>query len=294
MVELTPFWAAFLFAIGALLIFLGIVGRGPADRDAFAPARARRDSLYLRLERRLRLAGMRETAPGFFVACLAATAAVAYGAVFFWTGSFRAGLIFIPLVAVGFFVYLEVRQRSYVRRTTQEMVPFLRKIEANVSAGRSAERSFEDAVNETRLIRQALAQSVLELRLNRPFVDVLRESVRMLPLRSWQQFVNQMELHQQAGGNLAAIISDSVAQINTLLQLQAELRADYSRFSKQQYILLVISIAVFPLLAAAGLLPQLVDTLFGLVALVCGVLLMIAGFAYARLQLKDIDRRLDF
>lgn len=292
MIPINPLTASLVLAAGLVLLFLGVAS--PRRVDPFTPERRRRDSLYQRLEHRLRRAGMRNVMPGFFVLVVFALCALVFGIGFLWTGNPLVGLASLPVVLVGVYLYLSMRERAFVRRATHEMVPFLRKIEAFVAAGRNPEAAIVDAVEETTIIRSCLTQSVTEMRLNRPLDDVLRDSTEYLPLRSWRQFVSAMLLWHEGGGKIGSVLNDAVNQINTLIQLRAELAADYARFSKQQIVILVIAVGAFPLLAAAGLLPQLLGTVPGLIALLVGIGVMVAGFIYARANIKDIERRLDF
>lgn len=292
---LSPFLLAVVFALVALIAFFAWSGRVPSfRRSPFEVETPKGPGFYERLQVRLRRAGMSETTPGVFLAGIVVPTAGVWILLFLWTGNPLNGIILLPIAVAAGFIFLTLRERSFMRRLSLEMVPFLRRLEAQVRAGRNIQQAFIDAVGDSVLIRQRLEAELLALKLNRPFGEVLRDCQQRIPLRSWSQFIRQIELYHAAGGDIVDLLADTVHQINTLLQLQAELRSEYSKIAKQQYILLFIAIAAFPALAAAGFLGQLTSSVIGLVALAAAIACMAAGVLYGQRQVKDIERKLDF
>lgn len=277
--------------VGLLLVMLAKL-RNPMP-EQFEMAR-RKSGSYAQIQRRLRRAGLLQTTPGFAVVMVTTVTTLIWLVVLLLTGSLYFGLAAVFLVPLGSWFYLVLRERSYLKRASGELVPFLRKIEAQVRAGRLPQAAFAQAVEEAKLLRPPLEDALIQLRLNKPFVEVLRESTTKLPLRSWEQFVRQLEIHAETGGDLAEIITDAVTQINRLIQLQARMRAEYATFAKQQYILVAVSIGVYPGLWMMGLLGELTGSLTGWAAIGIATTLMFLGVAYGQRSLRDIEQRLEF
>lgn len=279
-----------VFLVGGLLLLLGLL-RNP-EREAFTVP-ARREGVYKRLQVQLRKAGMSRTTPAFFVSAVAAACAFSWVILFIWTGSAVVALAAIPLVFFGAYALLVLRERSYMKRAAVELVPFLRKIEAQTLANKLPQAAVAEAIEESPLIGDALRPMLVELKLQRPFLEVLRESVELLPLRSWATFVRQLEIQAETGGNVNEVISDTVRTINQRLQLQARARAEYAGVAKQQYILIGIAALTFPALAFAGLLGQLTGSVDGWIAIAASIGLMVAGILYGQRALREIERRVE-
>lgn len=280
-----------LFVVGALLILLGQL-RNP-EANPFE-RRQRKTGAYARVHRRLRRAGLLQTTPGFAVVVVATLAGLIALVGTLATGRVMVGAAGAAAVPLAGWFYLTFRERSYLKRASGELVPFLRKIESQVRAGRLPQAAFTQAVEEAGLLRPPLEPAIVQLRLNRPFIEVLRETTTRLPLRSWEQFVRQLEIHAETGGDLAEIITDAVQQINQLIQLQARMRAEFATFAKQQLILVVVGIGAFPGLAAMGLLGELTGSPAGWGAMAVAALMMILGILYGQRSLRDIEQKLEF
>lgn len=280
-----------LFVLGALLILLGKL-RNP-ETSPFE-RRQHKTGAYARVHRRLRRAGLLQTTPGFAVVVVGTLSGLALLVATLVTGKVWIGVVGAALVPMVGWFYLTFRERSYLKRASGELVPFLRKIESQVRAGRLPQAAFAQAVSESSLLRPPLEPAIVQLRLNRPFIEVLRESTTRLPLRSWEQFVRQLEIHAETGGDLAEIITDAVAQINQLIQLQARMGAEYATFAKQQMILVAVGIGAYPGLAAMGLLGELTGSLAGWGAMGVAAFMMFIGIFYGQRSLRDIESKLEF
>lgn len=280
-----------LFVIGALFILLGQL-RNP-DSSPFE-RRQRKTGAYARVHRRLRRAGLLQTTPGFAVVVIATMSALVALVAVLVTGRVWIGAVGAVAVPLAGWFYLAFRERSYLKRASGELVPFLRKIESQVRAGRLPQAAFTQAVSEAGLLRPPLEPAIVQLRLNQPFIEVLRETTTRLPLRSWEQFVRQLEIHAETGGDLAEIITDAVNQINQLIQLQARMRAEFATFAKQQMILVVVGIGAFPGLAAMGLLGELTSSVAGWGAMAVAAVFMVLGILYGQRSLRDIEQKLEF
>lgn len=287
----------FVFVVALLALLIGALRTPPEDlREQLAKgAHLRRDRTYSGLARKMRRAGFREIGPGALMVIVGLIAAFLVVLVLLF---FRSSpWLLIPAVIappVILNLYLSGKERSYLRRCLNEMVPFMRKIEAQVRAGQNVQVAFANAVTDTPLYADILSEQVRSLQLNRPFVDVLHDTLEPLPLRAWYQLIQQIEMYATVGGQLEEILSDSANQLNTLLRLQAEIRADYSRIERQQYALLVIAVISVLGLWSAGMMSTLMSSTIGWVIIGAALAVMAAGVLFGRRQVKDIERRLDF
>lgn len=280
-----------MFVLAALMVLLGKLRNPTADPFE---RRQRKTGAYARVQRRLRRAGLLQTTPGFAVVVIATAAGLVALVATLVTGKVWIGVAGACAVPMAGWFYLTFRERSYLKRASGELVPFLRKIESQVRAGRLPQAAFAQAVSEAQLLRPPLEPAIVQLRLNRPFIEVLRETTTRLPLRSWEQFVRQLEIHAETGGDLAEIITDAVAQINQLIQLQARMRAEYATFAKQQMILVAVGIGAYPGLWAMGLLGELTGSLTGWAAMGVAAAMMLIGIFYGQRSLRDIESKLEF
>jgi len=287
----------FIFVVALLALLIGALRTPPEDlREQLAKgAHLRRDRTYSGLARKMRRAGFREIGPGALMLIVGLIAAFLVVLVLLF---FRSNIwLLVPAVIappILLNLYLSGKERSYLRRCLNEMVPFMRKIEAQVRAGQNVQVAFANAVAETPLYADILSEQMRSLQLNRPFIEVLHDTLPALPLRAWYQLIQQIEMYSTVGGQLEEILADSASQLNTLLRLQAEIRADYSRIERQQYALLVIAVISVLGLWSAGMMASLMSSTIGWVIIGAALAVMAGGVLFGRRQVKDIERRLDF
>lgn len=240
---------------------------------------------------------MFDQAPSFVLIGLVAASALV-GVVFALLAS--QPLLFVggPIVVFGYAHFqLLKRQRQFLARASAELVPFLRRIEASVRAGRAAPLAYRQAVLETKTLQRVLMHSADEMAAGATFVEALRGTVHRLPLRMWFVFVRQMEIHEEAGGRLSESLGQTVQQINVMLQLQAQARADYATQARQQNLIVVIvfgALIFFAVAVSPNAVAQLWQTGIGIIASIVGLSLIGGGLWFGRKQLRDIDRRLNF
>lgn len=287
----------FVFVVGLLALLIGALRTPPEDlRASLAQgAHLRRDKTYSGLSRKMRRAGFREIGPGALMLIMGLSAAFLVVLVLLFFRS-TPWLVVPAVLAPPVFMnlYLSGKERSYLRRCLNEMVPFMRKIEAQVRAGQNVQVAFANAVTETPLYADVLSEPMQGLQLNRPFIEVLHETLEPLPLRAWYQLIQQIEMYSTVGGQLEDILSDSANQLNTLLRLQAEIRADYSRIERQQYALIVIAAIAVLGLFVSGLMTALLSSAIGWIFIGAAAACMAGGVLFGRRQVKDIERRLEF
>jgi Flp pilus assembly protein TadB len=278
------------FAVGIIALTLTPVRRAIA-------VDSRKESAAARMRKSLRLAGMFDAAPTFVIIGYLFVSLI-FGAVMALLLQSPFAFIGAPII-VGFsgHLYLVKRQRTYIKRATTELVPFLNRMSAGVRAGIPASSAYVEAVREAGALKQVLQDSAAEIISGTPFNVALLKTTEKLPLRMWVQFCDAMDAHSRSGGDLAKYLEVVVTQMNEMLAMQAEMRAEYVAYSNQQWSIagLTSGVILFMLIKLdrhqAAL---LFTTIPGVIALIAGVGLMLLGIYLGRVAVRNIERRMRF
>lgn len=292
--------AVLLFVIGMTLMLAGWFRREQQAyvRDDGIVVPGKPGGLSVSVERRLRAAGVTEISGSLFVSGTLVGMGLLGTISAIMLSSPVIGLLIggiVPPVVV--WMYLNNRERSFLKRASAELVSFLRRIEMNVRAGQSVQLAFQDALRESKAIRSALEDSLVQMQLQVPFDQVLRESTDKLPLRQWKQFVRQLEMQQRSGGDLATTLAETVELINGLIQLQEELRTKASGFDKQRKAILGLGIAF--VFMSYFVMDKIILELFengvaGYLIAAAGIGLMSIGWLVGQVQTRDVERKINF
>lgn len=276
----------------AVLVLLALPGK---QRLRLAPSKTG-PGPFSRIKAALVEAGIMEETP-------------ALGLLLFFLGAVLAGIFFVLLfssltaffigpllVFLGVYTYVRRRQRNFLSQAADELVPFLNRISTSVTAGKPAQQAYLDAVEESKWLRPILEDSAAQITAGRRFSHALLETLPLLPLRMWAVFVRQLELYEEVGGDVAASIERSVSQVNTMLQLQAEARADYAIQDRQQKIILLIIAGGmgYWVLSNPSRFLAMISSTPGLVGMILGLLIMGFGMWFLNKQLRDVERKLAF
>ncbi len=293
MVTFTPLATTLIGTLGlAILVLFALPGR--QRLRLFPPER--RKSVVERFQNALYAAGIAETAPSMlFVVLLivSVTLGLLFGLLLGSVFALLLGPLVVFLVA---YFYITGRQRRFLAQASDELVPFLNRIATSVVSGKPAQQAYLDAVEDSKFLKEVLEDSAAKISSGERFSLALLETLPLLPLRMWAVFVRQLELYEEVGGDVATAIERSVAQVNTMLQLQAEARADYALQSWQQrIIILMISVATgLWMLSDPGRFFGMFNSPMGFVGAVLGIGLLIFGVWFLRKQLQDVERKLSF
>lgn len=282
--------AVLIFAAGGLLI----LERTRQRDSAFKPPSPKRPKFTQRLQRQLRRAGMTDTTPTAFMLVVGGIATMVYAAMTLLIGPFGA-IFLVPIVFVVAYLFLANRQRSYLKRSADEMVPFLRKIQSHVRTGGNAQSAFILAVSETTLIGPAIEPIVVQMKLNsKPFIELLGDSREYMPFRVWSTFVRSMEMHNEVGGALDRTLDDTVKQINTMIRLRATARRYYGPMKTQQYFMVGAGAATAPisLVLMGGLFFQMFESFFGWVMFFMGLIIQLFGLFIAQRIIASVEKRI--
>lgn len=291
-----PITAAFLLALGfAVFYFFALPGDQQIDvTSADSPL-----NLKERLVRSLRAAGIFEQAPSIVLVFLALATTILALLLFETTGTLWSVPGAVALVFFGVQWFLHSRQRAFMSRAHDELIPFLNRISTSVGAGVPLQAAYLQAVEDSNVLKEVLEDSAAKIASGYNFSEALLETLPLLPLRMWAVFVRQMEHYEEVGGDVKSTIQSTVVHINKMLQLQAETRADYAIQAKQQQLIIFILLAGF--LGMVFIVPNgkemfhtLITTTGGIVGLTAGVSIIIFGLWFLNKQLRDVERKMAF
>lgn len=293
---MTPLFASVLVFVGLLVIYL-IAIPGTHQLDFTSPDSP--FSIRDRMQKALHSAGIFDKAPSvYIIGILAAIFALGTFLVLYF-GSIWA-FIPAPIVVLGSTqIFLINRQRQFINRAHDELIPFLNRISTSVSAKKPIQKAYMDAVVEADVLKDILSDSAAKIASGSPFAETLVETIPILPLRMWAVFVRQLELYSETGGDVGASLDATIKQVNQMISLQAEARADYATQAKSQQIILIVPIAMilawmFIVPDGASTMALLVTTSSGIIGGLVGLSLIIFGMWFLNKQMREIQARLAF
>jgi len=258
-----------------------------------------RTPLAQRVQRSLQLAGMFDATPSLFVLSIVVIAVILGVIIALATSNPLTALFGPPIVIFGTQMMIYRRQRRFLNRAIDELIPFLNRVLTAVKSGRPMQEAYLDAVAEAKVLREILGESAAKIAAGAPFAETLVETLPDLPLRMWATFVRQVELYEQVGGDVATGIERTVSQINQMLQLQREARADVAMQARQQHLIVVMLAAglfatVFVVEGGTDRIALLFNNLAGIIGGLFGLSVMIGGVWFLNRQIRDIERKLSF
>lgn len=288
------FAVAFAAGVGlCLLAFAPDYYRSPL-RPLFSPE----GSLVTRFRLMLRSAGIFDQAPSFVLLALGLAAAALGLVSALVIGSVYALAVGPIVVGLATYFFLTSRSRRQTKQTADALVPFIRRMEASVRAGLPTPAAYRDAVGDSAPgLRSVLEDSLSQMATGTPFIEALRSTQEKLPLKMWRLFVSQIEIHDQAGGDISKGLSATVKHIDTMVSMQKMGRAHYASFAMQQKMALLLG-AVAVIFFATKLEPEMVKKMWttpmGWIFLFFGIGLISAGIFTNQRALGKIAKRIDF
>jgi len=293
----TPLTAVVAFCAGFLILYLFAIP-GPHRIDLTGPGAPM--DIRERLQRAMHSAGMFDQAPSIILVGLSVVTVLAGLLLARTLGNIFIGFILAAIfVSVGTYLYLINRQRNFMGRASDELVPFLNKMATSVGAGMPAQQAYLQAVEDSVVLRELLEDSAAKISTGERFSTALIETLPILPLRMWAVFVRQLELYEEVGGDVTGAIQSTVTQVNQMLQLQAEARADYAIQSKQQKLIIGILLGglgafIFVVPNGKEMTKSLVTDPVGIIGLVLGLGVIAFGLWFLNKQLRDVEKKLAF
>jgi Flp pilus assembly protein TadB len=249
-----------------------------------------------RVEIRLKKAGYLETQPGFFYMVNAIFIGGVMLILFILTKAIWLPLVSIPFVMAISWFWLNYKERSYLKKAGAEMPAFLSRVLTSVGSGSSPQNAFLESMDKTKLMREALQEEMRDLALNEPMSQVLRRSVDKFPLRTWEQFVRHLIMQIERGGDIEGVLESSVAQIQGLIELQAELTADSAEARREQLLIIFMAVAaLFGMnLVMGGIFFNIFSSFIGWIGFFLGFGMIVLGIWFGQKTVRDIEERLDF
>jgi len=288
---LTPLTLSFLAGCATLFIVVGWLRpeEGIISTDM-------RVSWMAKLDIRLKRAGLVNASAAavlfaviFSMALIALVGMVAFGSL---------PLAIVLAAATPFVLTLELdrRARHYQDKLTDRIVPFLRSITAQIRTGQNPTRAFALAANDDPLLQWVLRSQLANLQMQQPFQAVLSDSLTVMPLRPWVQFVRSMENFSRSGGSaLAEVLENNVSRIQSQVLLRQRLAGDVASYRGQQIVILIFAFAI-----PAGLYfmaPSLFGSIFtsvvGWVAIAAMITLDVIAFWMTNRAIRDVESKLD-
>lgn len=292
----SPVLLAVLFSAGIALCLLAFAPE--YYRSPFRILSVRAEGPMQGFRRQLVATGMFDEAPTFLIVT-SLLASAALGLVFAVLAGTPLALIAGPLLVfiVGY-AYLQRKARGLLKATTDSLIPFIRRVEGAVRVGVPAPAAYREAVAESPTgLKRILQDSVAQMATGTPFIDAIRGTQERLPLRMWSVFVRQLEIHDEAGGDLSKGLSATVRHIDTMVDLQKQGQAHYASFATQQRVAFGLgAFAIF--FMATRLNREMVVAVLkpgiGWLFLAAGLIFISAGIWLSRHSLKSISKRINF
>jgi Flp pilus assembly protein TadB len=288
---LSPLSLSFLAGVATLLIAVGLMRptEGLISKQS-------RTSWIARLDIRLKRAGLISASPAAVLSGLTLSMGLVFAVLFVAFNSLPLSIFAVVVMPFLLALDLDRRARKYQDKVTARLVPFLRNITAQIRTGQNPTRAFALAASDDPLLAWALRSQLANLQMQQPFQDVLRDSLHVMPLRPWVQFVRSMENFARSGGSaLAEVLENNVTRIQSQVLLRQRLMGDVATYRGQQIVILGFAFAI------PGGLYLMAPTLFGsLFSSVLGyaciaIMLSLDGLAFwmTSRAIKDVESKME-
>jgi len=286
----SPAMLSALAAAAVFLIFMGI--RRPEEGIV---SERTKTSLIKKIDIKLKRAGLVTFSAATVLSALTMIMVLAFLVFFIALGNLIFALI--PSIAVPFLfsLYLDKKARHYQDQLTGHLVPFLRKITAQVRTGQNPTRAFAVAASEDPLLAWVLREQLANLQLQQPFQDVLKDTLAVMPLRPWVQFVRSMERFAKSGGELSEILESNVSRIQSQVVLRQRLMGDVGTYRGQQIVLLVFAL-IIPIglvMMSPEMFGKALKTPLGIIAIIISLGLDALSFWITNNAIKDVERKME-
>lgn len=300
---------AISFSVFTIIVTLAISHWQRSEDPLFKPIKWEELDAFERLQQRLVSAGLIRISPSVFIMAVIGVTFIAMMGIFLVFGSWMATVIVPIIIIPSSIMYLSIMERSRSKRTAAEIVNFYWKIYAPLRAGRSHISALEEALmggpggkirdpreTDTPLMCASLRPLLIRLLAQEPVQTALPSSLPLLPTSGWERLVRRFLIYEERGGDMPQIIRKAIDDENRALELQAELRTEYTRVVREQRTITVGSIILLPayhLMFGGGLSP-LFHSLMGWFVFIVGIGMMVTGIWIGQQRVKAIEEKLDF
>lgn len=265
-----------------------ITQRATAAIDSATSQRSRR----LFGPEELELAGIKSEPSGFLIMVASAASVLALVGVLlgFASGtSLLWGLVFAVLAPVGAKVILANRTARRRARFADQVDDTVQLMAGGLRAGHGLSRTVAAVANDAASpTSEELARVVNETRLGRSLADSMAVTAQRMQSPDFEWVAQAIAINQETGGNLAEVLDQVGKTIRQRNEIRRQVKALSAEGRLSAVVLVTLPIAVFLFLALVQ--PNYVSvfftTVFGIVALVVSVILLIIGAIWVSFAVK--------
>jgi Flp pilus assembly protein TadB len=240
----------------------------------------------------LELAGVKSEPSGFLIMVASAASVLALVGVLlgFASGtSLLWGLVFAILAPVGAKVILAHRTARRRARFADQVDDTVQLMAGGLRAGHGLSRTVAAVANDAASpTSEELARVVNETRLGRSLADSMAVTAQRMQSPDFEWVAQAIAINQETGGNLAEVLDQVGKTIRQRNEIRRQVKALSAEGRLSAVVLVTLPIAVFLFLAVVQ--PNYVSvfftTVFGIVALVVSVILLIIGAIWVSFAVK--------
>ena len=241
---------------------------------------------------RLELASIRMSPSGFIL--LVTCAAIVLGALGVVVGGFSIWSVllviaFALLAPLGAKVLLDVRTVSRRAAFADQLDDTLSLLAGGLRAGHSLLRSIDSVSAETDSpMRDEFARVINETRVVRDIGDALDATAGRMRSEDFRWVAQAIAINREVGGNLADVFDQVGATIRERNQIRRQVRSlsAEGRLSAIVLIALPVGVFLFLLVTQPGYFAGFFINVFGIIALVVAVILLIVGSLWLMLVVR--------
>lgn len=185
---------------------------------------------------------------------------------------FFKNLIITFIICTLSFLYLPVKKRNILKkRKTELMLQFrnmLQSISASLSAGRSVEGSFKEALedqkifyqNEDTYIIHELKSIIRRIDMHEPVETALKDFAKRSDIEDIMNFVDVFVICRNTGGNLVEVVKNTCSVINQKIEIKNEIEVMIAEKKLSQRIMNIMPFGLLLLIITGS--PEYIKPLY--------------------------------
>lgn len=198
--------------------------------------------------------------------------------------------------------YPKIKNKEIIQKRKKalnhQFKDLLYALASSISAGKSVERAFADALNDLLMIYPEPNTHIIietqiiirKLAVNEPIEVVLQDLAKRSHLEDIENFVDVFHTCKRTGGNMVEIIKNTSNIINDKIEIKEEITTMLSARMFEQKVLNIMPIAIIVLLSvsAADYMAPVFSTLVGRVVMTLAIILLLAAY-YISKRIMEIE-----